>query len=187
MSAESLLGLLAAYGYRIVFGAILLENAGLPIPGELILLTFGAIARGGELHPIAGLVVAACAALVGDNVAYWGGRWGCGRFLPATSSGRPRFSPGPTTVVFGRFVIGARLFLAPLAGCARMPYARFLLFDALGCLLWAGSFILVGYLAGGHLGETHERIRTILVAGVAGLAVAWLIVGFTRSLRSGRA
>jgi membrane-associated protein len=89
--------------------------------------------------------------------------------------------------VFGRFVIGARLFLAPLAGCARMPYARFLLFDALGCLLWASCFILIGYLAGGSLGEVHERVRTILVAGLAGLAAAWLIIGLTRSLRSRRA
>ncbi len=184
MSGESLVGLFTTYGYGIVFGAILLENAGLPIPGELLLLAFGAISRSGEMDPLAGLAVAAGAALTGDSVAYWGGRWGCGRFLPAASSGRRRFSPGPATVVFGRFVVGARLFLAPLAGCARMPYTRFLLFDALGSLLWAGSFILVGYLAGGHVGEIHGRLRAILGVGLAALGMAWLIIGLGRSLRA---
>lgn len=187
MSGESLLGLFTAYGYGIVFGAILLENAGLPIPGELLLLAFGGIARGGQLDPVAGLIVAAGAALVGDSVAYWGGRWGCGRFLPPASTGRRRFAPGPTTVVFGRFVVGARLFLAPLAGCSRMPYLRFLLFDGVGCLLWAGCFILVGYLAGGHVGNVHERLRAILGAGLGGLGAAWLIIALTRSLRARRA
>lgn len=187
MSGEWLVDLFTAYGYGIVFAAIVLENAGLPFPGELLLLAFGAIARSGGVDPVVALVVAAGAALVGDSVAYWGGRWGCGHFLPAASSGRRRFSPGPTTVVFGRFVVGARLFLAPLAGCARMPYGKFLLFDALGCFLWAGCFIVVGYLAGAHLGEVHERVRVAGALGVGALAATWLIVGLTRSRRARRA
>jgi len=61
------------------------------------------------------------------------------------------------------------------------------IFDGLGCLLWAGCFILVGYCAGGHLGEVHERVRTILAAGLAGLGAAWLIIRLTRHPGSGRA
>lgn len=184
MSGEFLLGLFTAYGYGIVFGAIILENAGLPIPGELLLLAFGGIARSGQLDLIAGLIVAAGAAVIGDSVSYWGGRWGCGRFLPARFKAGGPFSPGAAWVVFGRFVVGARLFLAPLAGCARMPFAKFLLLDALGCLLWAGSFILIGYLAGGHLGGGAERIRAGLAIGLGVLGSTWLIVRLTRHRRS---
>jgi membrane protein DedA with SNARE-associated domain len=57
MSSESLLDLFTAYGYGIVFAAIVLENAGLPIPGELLLLAFGGSARAGQLDPLAGLLV----------------------------------------------------------------------------------------------------------------------------------
>lgn len=177
MSSESLLGLFAVYGYGIVFVAILLDNAGLPIPGELLLLAFGGLARGGELDLFAGLTVATAAALLGDSVGYWGGRCGCHYFLP-TRVTQERLAPGPITVVFGRFVVGARLFCAPLAGCSRMPFPRFLLMDGLGCLLWAGSFIVIGYLAGDHLVSG----RGFIALALAGLAAAWLIVTLNRLL-----
>ena len=63
MSVDSLVGLLVLYGYWIVFAAILLDNAGLPIPGELVLVTLGGMARGGLLDPMLGLAVATTAAL----------------------------------------------------------------------------------------------------------------------------
>ena len=83
-----------------------------------------------------------------------------------------------------KFVVGARQLLAPLAGCARMPFPRFLLFDVLGCLLWAGSFILLGYFAGGSLGGGAERVRTVLAVGLGVIGSTWLIVHLTRRLRS---
>ena len=163
LTGELLIGLFIAYGYWIVFTAILLDNAGLPVPGELLLLAFGMVAKAGHLHPLIGLAVAVAAAVAGDSVGYWAGRLGGARVL-ARVGGAPRFTPGDTSVVFGRFVIGARVLLAPLAGLGRMPFARFLAFDALGCLVWAGAFILIGYASGVSLQTLQAGLRVLSLA-----------------------
>ena len=182
MTAEILIGLFVAYGYWIVFMAILLDNAGLPIPGELLLLAFGIVAKDGHLDPVLGLVVAATAALAGDSLGYWIGRLGGDRVL-ARLGQRPRFRPGDASVVFGRFVIGARVLLAPLAGLTRMPFGRFLMFDSVGCLVWAGAFILIGYASGVRLEVMQQSLRVVSVAAqsliVAALG-AWAITRFVR-------
>jgi membrane protein DedA with SNARE-associated domain len=182
MTAEILIGLFVAYGYWIVFTAILLDNAGLPIPGELLLLAFGIVAKDGHLDPILGLVIAAAAAMAGDSLGYWIGRLGGDRVL-ARLGQRPRFRPGNVTVVFGRFVIGARVLLAPLAGVTRMPFGRFLVFDSVGCLVWAGAFILIGYASGVRLEVMQQSLRVVSVAAqsliVAALA-AWTIIRLVR-------
>jgi membrane protein DedA with SNARE-associated domain len=182
MTAEILIGLFVAYGYWIVFAAILLDNAGLPIPGELLLLAFGIVAKDGHLDPVLGLVVAATAALAGDSLGYWIGRLGGNRVL-ARLGQRPRFRPGEASVVFGRFVIGARVLLAPLAGLTRMPFGRFLVFDSVGCLVWAGAFILIGYASGVRLEAMEQSLRVVSVAAqsliVAALG-AWAITRFVR-------
>jgi membrane protein DedA with SNARE-associated domain len=176
LTAELLMGLFIAYGYWIVFTAILLDNAGLPIPGELLLLAFGLVAKDGHLDLFLGLAVAASAALVGDSVGYWIGRLGGVRLL--ARFGKPRFAPGHLSLVFGRFVIGARVVLAPLAGMSRMPFTRFAAFDALGCLLWAGLFILIGYASGIRLEALQQGFRVVSVVAQAVIAAAvagWLL------------
>lgn len=127
MTAEFLLGLFVQYGYWIVFVGILLDNAGLPLPGELLLLTFGAVARTGNLHPGLGVFMAWAAAVSGDSVGYWLGRIGGDRALhtycrvtlgsgQCVSNARSFYERhGRATVVFGRFVMGVRAFLTPLA------------------------------------------------------------------------
>ena len=189
MTAELLIGLFVAYGYWIVFTAILLDNAGLPIPGELILLAFGIVAKAGHLDLLMGLLVAAAAGMVGDSVGYWVGRLGGGRVL-ARLARRPRFRPGSASVVFGRFVIGARVLLAPLAGVTRMPFGRFLVFDGIGCLVWAGAFIVIGYVSGVRLEVMQQSLRVASVTAqsliVAGLA-AWAVMRFVRRRSSASA
>ena len=189
MTAELLIGLFIAYGYWIVFTAILLDNAGLPIPGELILLAFGIVAKDGHLDLLMGLLVAAAAGMAGDSVGYWVGRLGGGRVL-ARLARRPRFQPGRASVVFGRFVIGARVLLAPLAGVTRMPFGRFLVFDAVGCLVWAGAFIVIGYVSGVRLEVMQQSLRVASVTAqsviVAGLA-AWAVMRFVRRRSSASA
>jgi membrane protein DedA with SNARE-associated domain len=90
----------------------------------------------------------------------------------------PRFTPGRASVVFGRFVVGARVLLAPLAGLTRMPFPRFLAFDAVGCFVWAGLFILIGYASGVTLDAMQQSLRVVSfgVQGVLAAAVAaWVI------------
>ncbi len=187
LTAELLMGLFIAYGYWIVFTAILLDNAGLPIPGELLLLAFGMVAKDGHLDPLLGLAVAATAALVGDSVGYWLGRFGGTRLL-ARLGRTPRFTPGHVSLVFGRFVIGARVLLAPLAGASRMPFPRFAAFDALGCSVWAGVFILIGYASGLRLETLQQGFRVVSVASQAVLvaAVAAWVITRVVALRRGR-
>ena len=181
LTAELLMGLFIAYGYWIVFTAILLDNAGLPIPGELLLLAFGMVAKDGHLDPLFGLAVAATAALVGDSLGYWLGRIGGTRLL-ARLGRQPRFKPGHASVVFGRFITGARVLLAPLAGFTRMPFPRFLAIDAIGCFVWAGVFILIGYASGVRLEVLQQGLRVVsftvqaaLVAALAGWGISRLV------------
>jgi membrane protein DedA with SNARE-associated domain len=176
LTGELLMGLFLAYGYWIVFTAILLDNAGLPIPGELLLLAFGVVAKDGHLDLFLGLLVAATAALAGDNIGYWIGRLAGARVLART--GTPRFKPGRASVVFGRFVIGARVLLAPVAGLTRMPFPRFLALDALGCLVWAAAFILIGYGSGVRLEVMQQGLRIVSVTlqvVIVGALAAWLL------------
>jgi membrane protein DedA with SNARE-associated domain len=186
LTAELLMGLFLAYGYWIVFTAILLDNAGLPIPGELLLLTFGVVAKDGHLDPLLGLAVAATAALVGDNIGYWIGRLAGARVL-ARAGRTPRFKPGTTSVIFGRFVIGARVLLAPVAGLTRMPFGRFLVFDGVGCLVWAGAFILIGYVSGVRLEAMQQGLQMVSVTAQVAIAVAigaWVVTRVVARRRS---
>jgi membrane protein DedA with SNARE-associated domain len=183
VSFELLVSLFIQYGYWIVFVGILLDNAGLPLPGELLLLSFGALARTGHVDLGLGILVAAAAAMSGDSVGYWLGRLGGERLIHTycrvtLGSGKCvqkavafYYSHGKMAVVFGRFVMGVRAFLFPLAGSVRMPYSRFLLFDSVGALVWAGLFILAGYSVGW---QVHDRYRaaSMIVAGTLGAGVA---------------
>jgi membrane protein DedA with SNARE-associated domain len=186
LTAELLMGLFIAYGYWIVFTAILLDNAGLPIPGELLLLAFGMVAKDGHLDPLLGLAVAALAALAGDSLGYWIGRLGGQRFL-ARAGRQPRFKPGQLSLVFGRFVVGARVLLAPLAGVTRMPFPRFLAFDAIGCFVWAGLFILIGYASGLRLEALQQGLQMVTVTAqvvLAAAVAAWLLTRLVALRRS---
>ena len=177
LTGELMIGLFIAYGYWIVFTAILLDNAGLPVPGEFLLLAFGMAAKSGHLDPLVGLLVAVTAAVAGDSVGYWAGRLGGDRVLARV--GRiPRFRPGHASIVFGRFVVGARVLLAPLAGVTRMPFARFLACDAIGCLVWASAFILIGYASGLSLAALEQGLGAVslgLKAALAAALGAWLL------------
>jgi membrane protein DedA with SNARE-associated domain len=179
VTAELLIGLFVAYGYWIVFTAILLDNAGLPIPGEILLLALGVVAKAGHLDPLLGLAIAATAALAGDSLGYWIGRIGGPRVLARLGT-RPRFAPGHASVVFGRFVIGARVLLAPLAGLTRMPFGRFLAFDAVGCLVWAGAFILIGYASGVPLETMQQGLRVVSIVAQVAIAAALGAWGVSR-------
>jgi membrane protein DedA with SNARE-associated domain len=186
LSTDLLMALFIVYGYWIVFTAILLDNAGLPIPGEIMLVALGAVARAGHLDVVVGLAVATMAALAGDSIGYWIGRLG-GRRMLARLGRRPWFAPGHLSVVLGRFVVGARVLVAPLAGVARMPFARFLVVDAAGCLVWASAFILLGYASELSLEVMHQGLRLlgativgVLAAGVASSVVFRLLAARRR-------
>jgi membrane-associated protein len=160
---DLLRGYLAHYGYWAVAVALLLENAGLPMPGETILLLASFLAYSeGELYLPYVILVGISAATLGDNIGYAIGHRG-GRALleryqhifrvPARrlQRGERLFGQyGPATVFFARFVFGMRVIAGPLAGVLRMEWKRFALFNLLGATLWVTVISLAGYLFGRH-------------------------------------
>jgi membrane protein DedA with SNARE-associated domain len=176
VSFDLIAPLLATYGYPILFIAICLECAALPIPGELLLLTLGALSAQGHLDPSLGVVIAALAAVLGDSISYGAGRrWGPD--LIDRIRVTRRWTPGGVTIVFGRFVVGARVAVAPLAGAHRVNFGRFLLFDALGAMLWAALFVIAGYVGGANMAIV-QRHWTIVTGIAAFLVIAAVVVAY---------
>ncbi len=151
---------LAAYGYWAVAGTLLLENAGLPVPGEtmLLLASFLAFSEHRLQLPYV-ILVATCAAALGDNLGYWIGYRG-GRGLlrhyehvaplrrAVDRSERLIQRYGSVTIFFARFVAGMRIVAGPLAGVLRMCWREFVLWNLLGAIAWATVISLIGFFLG---------------------------------------
>jgi membrane protein DedA with SNARE-associated domain len=189
--------LFARYGYFVVFFGVLLENAGVPVPGETILLAGAALARFGHLSLPQVIIVAIMGAVLGDNIGFLIGRHG-GRVLVERWGRRFGLPParlaefdaffarhGAKTVFIARFVTGLRVVGAVLAGASTLPWGRFLLFNAAGAVAWASTFGAVGY-ALGYSWETIERwIGHVGLALLIVLAAAG-VLAFARSRRRSR-
>jgi membrane protein DedA with SNARE-associated domain len=174
---------LIGYGYLVIFGWVFLEQVGLPLPAIPVLFAAGALAGAGRLSLPLALALAVVAALAGDLIWYEIGRRKGGRVLNflCRISLEPDSCVRNTEAVFARhgarsllvakFLPGLGTAAPPLAGIFRMRLPRFLLFDGLGAVLWAGAFVVLGYLFSGHL----ERMAT--TAGRLGAWVLVLLVG----------
>jgi membrane protein DedA with SNARE-associated domain len=160
--------LFARYGYFVVFFGVLLENAGVPVPGETILLAGAALARFGHLSIVWVVSIAIAGAVLGDNIGFLIGRRGGrrllerhGRLFGLTQARLDQFDRffarhGAKTVFIARFVTGLRVVGAVLAGASTLHWSRFLVFNAAGAVAWASTFGAVGY-ALGYSWETIER------------------------------
>jgi membrane protein DedA with SNARE-associated domain len=185
VSFETVAALVLAHGYIAIVVALVLDCAALPIPGEILLLTLGALAGQGLLDPASGVAAAAAGVLVADALSYWVGRLGGQRVFARVRLGQ-RWTPGVTTLVFGRFVVGARAMVAPLAGARRLPFGRFVFFDALGAMLWAGAFVAIGYAAGTHLTAVQRYwhgLTVVMQVLVGGAVAAFLVTKFAGATR----
>ena len=174
--------LFARYGYATVFFGVFLENTGVPVPGETMVLAGGALAHFGHLSLLPVIGVAIVAATFGDNLGFAIGRRG-GRALLVKYGGRigirrahigefDRYFErhGAKTVLIARFVTGLRVFCAVLAGGSGMPWRTFLVFNAAGAVLWSTTIALVGYF----LGKSWQLIERLI--GGAGLAALLVVV-----------
>ncbi|HEY7519569.1 MAG TPA: VTT domain-containing protein [Methylomirabilota bacterium] len=182
---DALVSLVIAHGYIVVFVAVALDCAALPIPGELLLLSLGGLAGQGHIDPASGVAAAAAGVLVADAVTYWIGRVHGQRVFKKVRFGQ-RWTPGVSTLVFGRFVIGARMMVAPMAGARRLPFGRFVLWDGLGAMLWAAAFVTVGYAAGANLGAVKDYWSGLTVVMQIVLTVAVLAFVAARFVKATR-
>ncbi len=160
IDAATAAALLKQWGYAVVFAAMLLENAGVPLPGETITLLGGYAAGSGELDGFGVVAAAFSGAVLGDNIGYWVGRrlgWGfmlrVGRLLRQSPEQMENLRNGflrhaGKSVFLGRFVALLRVLAGPMAGAVGMPYRQFLLCNAGGALLWASLMVGLAWLGG---------------------------------------
>jgi membrane protein DedA with SNARE-associated domain len=192
---------LARHGYMVILAWVFVEQAGLPVPAVPILLTAGALAGMGRMSPWASIALAVLGALSSDQLWYQLGRhrgirvlqFLCRISLEPDSCVRntqnifTRY--GARSLLLAKFIPGLGAAAPPLAAVVGMPAGRFLLFDALGATLWAGTYVGAGYLFSGQL----ERVAmagsrlgaTLLLLLVAALAafIAWKFARRQRFLR----
>ena len=158
------------YAYGILFAWVLVEQMGLPIPSIPLLLTAGTLSATHQLQAslALGSVVAAC--LLADSIWYLLGRRFGGQVLrllcrlsleASTCVAKTEgyfHRRGPVTLLFAKFVPGLSTLAAPIAGQTGMPYARFLLWDLAGSIVWAEAYLL----AGRFFGDFAKRSAPVL-------------------------
>jgi membrane protein DedA with SNARE-associated domain len=183
---ELLRNALLHYGYWAVGAALLAENAGVPVPGETILLLACFLSYSQhELRLPWIILVATIAATLGDNlgfaVGYHGGRPLLVRYQAlfkiqnrTLQRGEELFARyGAVTVFFARFVFGMRIIAGPLAGVLRMPWRKFMVFNFLGAVLWVTAISGAGYLFGQHWERLALGVKRIdILAAILVMLVA---------------
>lgn len=193
--------LLIRYGYAVVFGVVLAEQIGLPVPSQLLLVGAGGLAGSGHLNPFIVLVAGAFASLIGDGVWYGIGRaggprvmsWICRISLEPDSCVRRTHGMfgrwGGWSLVFAKFVPGLSTVAPPLAGITGMSLHGFLAYSSVAGLVWAGAFIAVGWIFSSQLevvGTSLEGLGSwgLLIVGTAVVGyVGWKYVMRQRFLR----
>lgn len=183
---SALSGPLNHYGYWAILALVLLEDFGIPVPGETVLIAAAIYAGHGELNVVAVGLVAFAAAVTGDNIGFvighFGGRalalrWGRYIFLTGDRLDRAESffnRHGGKIIVVARFIEGLRQANGIIAGISGMHWLRFGVFNAIGAALWVGTWVSLGYLAGNHIGTIYGYITRysyyVLIAAAVLLA-----------------
>ncbi len=198
LTVDEAIQFLVRQGYTVLFVWVLVEQIGLPLPAIPLLLAAGALAGAGRLNIAIAIGVAVLAALLSDIVWYQIGRHRGSRVLQLLCriSLEPDWCVRRTEDVFARhgarsllvakFIPGLNTVAPPLAGIFRMRLPRFLLFDSLGALLWAGGFAGLGYLFSQQLERVAAsalRLGTSLVSVLVGGLAAYIIWKYVQRQR----
>ncbi len=187
-ATSTLTHLLTTYGYWAVLLFVAIESIGIPFPGETMLLVAAIYAGMTHLLSIPLVIVAAASgAILGDNLGFWVGREGgyrllrrFGRYLHVEERrlklGQYLFMKyGGRVVFFGRFVAVLRAWAAFLAGTNRMRWPRFLLFNALGGIMWATLYGLAGYFLGDNVHRLTGPVGIVAIVLAVVIIIAFLL------------
>ena len=193
---------LGHYGYWAILLLVMVEDFGIPVPGETILIAGAIYAGTGRLNVVGVGVVGFAAAVIGDNIGFvighFGGRalvlrWGRYLFLTRERLEKTeRFFDrhGGAVITIARFLEGLRQANGIIAGISGMHWLRFLAYNALGAALWTGTWVSAGYFAGNHITTIYHYITQyslyVLIA-LAVLLVAWILYRVRRARRARRA
>ncbi|MBD6619491.1 DedA family protein [Komarekiella sp. 'clone 1'] len=182
ISLENIQEVAHRYGYLAIFLGILLENLGIPLPGETVTLVGGFLAGSDELNFWLVLGDAIMGAVIGGTCGYWIGRVSGWPFLVQVGkifrisevrllNIKEQFSQNAAKAVFfGRFFALLRVFAAPLAGIAEMSFGKFFLYNLLGAVTWASLMVTLAFFAGKIISLEQ------LVAWVGQFAIAALLI-----------
>jgi membrane protein DedA with SNARE-associated domain len=177
------------YGYLAVAGLVLLEDFGVPVPGETTLILAAVYAGAGRLNVVLVWLLAFLAAVAGDNIGFAIGHFGgralaerYGRYVLLTPERLDKATGffqrhGGKVVVVARFIEGLRQANGIIAGISGMHWARFIAFNALGAALWVTVWTAVGYLSGSHINaiyHTATRYSTYLAIAAGALILAYI-------------
>jgi membrane protein DedA with SNARE-associated domain len=181
---EALASPLQHYGLWAIFALVLIEDFGIPVPGETVIIAAAIYAGSGRLNVVGVGVVAFVAAVLGDNIGYgigrFGGRrlvdrWGKYVFLtPERLDKAEAFfdRQGAKIITIARFIEGLRQANGIIAGIAKMHWLRFIAYNALGAALWVGTWVSIGYFAGQHINAIYGVItRYSLYVAIAAVVL----------------
>lgn len=170
---HSLIPFVVRYGYWLVFGWVLAEQLGVPVPSLPLLLAVGAIAAMGGLNAWWAVALAVLASLLADVVWFELGRrrgsqvlrFLCRIALQPDSCVRRTEGTfekyGASSLLLAKFVPGLNTAAPPMAGATKMPFARFALFDAGGALLWSGAAVSAGYIFANQLDDLARLLLRV--------------------------
>lgn len=175
---ELIYSLFGRFGYGALFFGVMLDNLGIPIPAELVLIFAGSLVAQGDFSILLAIIVAACGAFLSDSAWFFAGRIGARRLIQLycrisfgstacmarTQSNLMRF--GPRSLLYARFIPGFRTFASPMAGMSGMRYRWFALYAGIGALLWSSLGVWTGYL--------FAREFTLIVGGFKDVQFAFV-------------
>jgi membrane protein DedA with SNARE-associated domain len=159
------------YGYLAVAGFVLLEDFGVPVPGETILILGAVYAGTGRLNILLVGMLAFLAAIIGDNIGFAIGHFGgrrlaerFGKYLLLTPERLDKATGfferhGGKVVTIARFIEGLRQANGIIAGITGMHWAKFLAFNALGAALWVTVWTTIGYVSGNHISTIYNGAK----------------------------
>lgn len=165
---NELIEFLILYGYTVIFFAVFVEQIGVPLPSNLLLVASGALIGMGKLDFSIVILLTVFAALLGDTIWFFIGRRTGYKVLGflckvslepdiCVNKAKSIFvKHGERSLLIAKFVPGFSTFAQPVAGASKMSLPRFLFFDALGSVLWAVAFVALGYIFSGQLENVVE-------------------------------
>lgn len=194
MNVDSLLQTIPPLAVYLVVGVVIgMESLGIPLPGEIALVSAALLASRHtlDINPVAVGAAATIGAIVGDTIGYSiGHRYGMGLFERLGRRFPKHFGPGHVAlakqifarwgvwaVFFGRFIALLRMFAGPLAGALKMRYSHFLAANATGAVFWAGGTTAVVYYLGLAAEKWLSRFSwvALVVAVVVGVIFTLLM------------
>ena len=187
------------FGYLAVVGLVLIEDFGVPVPGETVLILAAVYAGTGRLNIVLVALLGFCGALLGDNIGFAIGHFGgrqlaqrYGRYIFLTPERLDKATAffdrhGGKIIIVARFIEGLRQANGIIAGTTGMQWTRFLTFNAIGAALWVLVWTSVGYVSGSHIDTIYNaatRYSTYLAIALGALLLAYIARRLVRVSRA---